>query len=124
MILYHFTSPERLAMIQLDGILRTGESNVSPIPHSGPDVVWLTDVPEPNTTALAIATVDGTDKTAVHITVDVDDAVWWPDFAVRHHVDRRWRRALERNRDPESWWVVERPIALRETVAVEVRAQA
>lgn len=123
MILYHFTSIERWGLIERSGMIRTTESNVSPTrEHAGPDVVWLTDEDEPDADALAIRTVDGTDKTAVRITVDLDDSavVWWPDFASAHEFNRRWRRALERGHDPESWWVTMRPIPLAEVVAIEM----
>lgn len=128
-LMYHFTSPERLELIRLSGFIRTTESNIgSPNPawvpygeHVGPDVVWLTDVPRPRAKAIALdVTLDGTDKTAVRITVDVDaeDLTWWPDFRRRHGIHREWRRHLERGRDPDSWWVVEHPIPVESFVEV------
>ena len=131
MIWYHYTSTERLVMIRSTGIIRTTESNIgsgrSDWPpfgsHVGPDVVWLTDEPEPDSQALALTTIDGSDKTEVRITVSLadDEVMWWPDFAKQHGIHRQWRRALELGRDPQSWWVVERAIALCEVVAIEQR---
>lgn len=77
--------------------------------------------------ALAIdRTPDGTDKTAVRITVDVPDAdvTWWPDFAKAHGMNRQWRRVIERGRDPESWFVVARAIPESEWVRVDGRVEA
>lgn len=131
MRLYHFTSPERLTMIRLEGEIRVTESNIgSPHPdwppcgeHVGPDVVWLTDVDTiGNGAGLALdGSLDGTDKTAVRIEVDVPDAdvTWWPDFARAHGMHRNWRRVIERGRDPESWFVVARAIPRREWVKVD-----
>lgn len=130
MRLYHFTSPERLTMIRITGEIRVTESNIgSNRPdirpygeHVGPDVVWLTDVGVVSARGAGLdRTPDGTDKTAVRITVDVPDheVIWWPDFAVEHGMHKAWRRALERGRDPRSWFVLTRPIPRAEWVDVE-----
>lgn len=85
--------------------------------------MWLTDVDTiGNGAGLALdGSLDGTDKTAVRIEVDVPDAdvTWWPDFARAHGMHRNWRRVIERGRDPESWFVVARAIPRREWVKVD-----
>jgi hypothetical protein len=128
MILYHFTSVERIPLIQAAGFLRVTESNIgSGRPdwppygeHAGPDVVWLTNEPEPDKVGLGVGTVDGSDETLVRITVDIadGDVMWWPDFRTLHGIHPRWRRALEKGRNPDSWWVVSRNIVASEFVAV------
>jgi len=130
--LYHFTSPERLRLIYAAGAIHVTESNIgSPRPdwppfgeHVGPFVVWLTDLEEVGAGRGAglDASLDGTDKTTVRITVEVPDldVTWWPDFRQAHGMNRQWRRALEKGRDPESWFVVERPISRNEWVRVEM----
>lgn len=123
MDLYHFTSPERLALILADGMIRTTENNLRPPGDGvGPAVVWLTDEPEPEPAAVGLdGMADGTDKTAVRLTVRVaeSEVIWWPDFANEYAMPRAWRRALERERDPESWWVLPRTIGMTEVVAIE-----
>jgi hypothetical protein len=48
MRLYHFTSSHHWPAIQTTGILTVTESNISERrSHAGPDVVWLTDDPRP-----------------------------------------------------------------------------
>jgi hypothetical protein len=49
MKLYHFTSPYHLPAILDADRLTVTESNISNTrEHKGPDVVWLTDDPEPS----------------------------------------------------------------------------
>ncbi len=132
MILYHFTSAERMDMIWRDGFIRTTESNIgSPWPdsppygeHVGPDVVWLTDVEASSAVALGVGSgvrglnsLDGTNKREVRVTVDVPDVdvTWWPDFARAHGMNPKWRRRFEHG-DPESRWIVCRPIHMPEVV--------
>jgi hypothetical protein len=121
--LYHFTSFDRLALIQASGYLRVTESNVSAsTPHAGPDVVWLTDEPEPTSGSLLGLGPRGVeDKIEVRIAVDLDhgEVEWWSDFADRFNVERSWRRALKRGRKWQSFWVVRRPIAVSEFLAVD-----
>jgi hypothetical protein len=48
-ILYHFTSKELLAEIMASGFLRVTDSDISlERRHAGPDVVWLTNNPDPS----------------------------------------------------------------------------
>jgi hypothetical protein len=126
--LYHFTSPERLTAILAEGVIRTTESNIGSgrpdLPpcgdHVGPDVVWLTDRQEPDARGLALdLQIDGTDKTGVRITVEVPDAEHWPAFATAYGMNATWRRAMEEDRAPQTWWVVARPITMIEVIAIE-----
>lgn len=76
--------------------------------------------------ALARETVDGTDKTAVRISVDVDgrEVTWWSDFVAAHGTERRWLRAVERGRAPESWWVVSRSVLASEVTTIATQPAA
>lgn len=121
MILYHFTSIERLRLIQVAGFIKTTESNIGRKANTGPPVVWLTDDPDAPAALLAIAkTLDGTDKGAVRITVDLpdDEVYWWRDFADEHRMPRELRRELARGYDPDLWWVIPRPVSVRDEVVV------
>lgn len=127
MILYHFTALHHHESIYRDGYLRTTESNIgSPVAllpphgeHYGPDVVWLTDQPDPTPVDIA---VDGAllDKMQVRFAVRLEDAERWSDFAEHHGIHPEWRRILEDGRRPETWWVVTRPVRLTEVTAIAV----
>ena len=88
MKLYHFTCREHLEAIKRDGVILTTESNIgSPLPrlkpfgeHVGPDVVWLTDCPNLDRGDHGLSG-SAADKSAVRITVEIDDAMPWAKFA-------------------------------------------
>jgi hypothetical protein len=129
MKLYHFTCPELLPSILESGCLQVVESNLSlRREHAGPDVVWLTDDPEPSsqrwgysgtTIVPGLGTIQYPDKTAIRITVEVDDAHRYSEWRRQHGVRNAIYRALrDTGGDPERWWVCERPILKDEWVEV------
>lgn len=130
MRLHHFTARDHLESILKEGRLRVTESNLSDRrTHAGPDVVWLTDEPSPDSAAWAealyvdrfgrVARVDPAGKLAIRITVDVPDAVHWPAWARSHGIRNMWYRKLAvAGGDPKRWWVVERPIWRDEWVSI------
>ncbi len=125
--LYHYTSIERWALIEAAGMLATTESNLHPtIPHAGPDVVWLTTDAELGHGHGLTTTTDGTDKTAVRITVELPNKYVhkWREWAIRHGVERRWLDALDKTGGGGSatWRVVERPIRAERFIDVHVRS--
>ena len=127
--LYHYTSLERWALIQADGVLRTTESNLHPtIPHAGPDVVWLTTDPDLGHGHGLKVAMDGTDKTAVRITVELPnkDVHRWKDWAIRRGIERRWLDTLDRTGGGGSgtWRVVEKSITADRWADVHVRGDA
>ena len=127
MRLYHFTAPaarSHLGSILREGWIRTTESNVSlEREHAGPDVVWLTTDGAPEAHAgWAVGLpgpIDGA-KTWARLTVDVNDAVPWKDFATQHAMKRRDREALTAFGDGDSWWVALRPIPRKEWAELQI----
>ena len=117
MKLYHFTSTHHWPAIIAAEFLKTTESNIGSVnelwkpfgEHVGPDVVWLTDMPEITAKGCGL---NGSrlDKTEIRITVEVADAISWPAFAAKHGINKKWYRALGSGRRPETWWVVPRRI--------------
>ena len=130
MRLYHYTSLTNLDLIVAARQLRPGESDLSHRrPHAGPDVVWLTTMAEPDAHGLRLAGLDLkpaaarrlADKTAIRFAVEVDDAEPWLSWSTRHGILPSWQHALGRGRRPETWYVVDRPIAASEWIVVDVR---
>lgn len=80
MTLYHFTSLYHLPKIKADGVIRPTESNFSRhTPNAGPQVVWLTDLPDMGDVSHGL---EGSlyDKKQVRIEVRVPAIRWldWP----------------------------------------------
>lgn len=128
MRLYHFTSTRHLRAITQSKALLPSESNIgSPVSglypvgeHYAPDVVWLTNK-EHNDGTLGL---EGSvfDKGGVRYTVEVPDheVHHWPEWSRKHGMNAVWREYFEEGGDPDSWYVVERPISRKEFVAVEI----
>ena len=126
--LYHFTSTRYISSIAERQALLPSESNIgSPTEgfepfgeHYAPDVVWLTNK-QYNDGTLGLEG-SALDKGAVRYTVEIpdDEAHHWPEWSRKHGMNETWRRAFEGTGDPDSWYVVERPISRKEFVAVEI----
>jgi hypothetical protein len=120
--LYHYTSIERWELIKASGLLNLTESNLSlQRPHAGPDVVWLTTDPDCQHAHGLYGTLDGTDKTQVRITVELNnrDVYKWHEWADRHRIDPATKTALiaaarddggDRSSGSGTWRVTEKPI--------------
>lgn len=111
--LYHFTSRYHLPHILNDGFLRPTESNVSFARAAvGPGVVWLVD--EPELSAPHGLSGSAVDKTAVRITVKVENAEPWTEWVKRQPDDGWSRETLVRTGGGPAaarrWWVVQGPI--------------
>jgi hypothetical protein len=124
-ILYHFTSLERLPEIKAADRLTTTESNLSNHhEHAGPDVVWLTSDADIDADEQGLA---GTaeDKTAVRITVDVPDSEVqpWLVWSRKRGITPGWALFLEEGRRASSWYVVQRTIPASEWVDISVLAR-
>ncbi len=138
-LLYHFTNWVHYAEIASSGVILTTESNIgSGDPelqpygeHLGPDVVWLTDSQSGEGCALdycpaVMAELQSEmdlpaaalDKRNVRLTCELPDEEWhhWPEWAGVHGINPHWQRIVERDQRPWSWWVIERPVALKEIV--------
>ena len=77
--LYHFTSRDRVASIQRQGLLPLGVLSLTG--RSIDDrCIWLTTDPNPQSQSWQHLDL-GRDKTAVRLTVDAPDAVRWFDLA-------------------------------------------
>lgn len=121
MKLYHYTSTLHLPFIQEDGFIKTVESNLSMTEANlGPDVVWLTT--RYSRRYQRWAALSAVDKTQVRITVNVEDAQWWPKWARRQGITKTWYDALDAagGYTAEEWYVVPRPIPQSEWLEIEV----
>lgn len=106
---------------------------------TAPKVVWLTDNPVVDPTYLGMIDTSGAaprpvpahmipaefDKRRVRITIEVPDAEaragWWPHWARKMGIREAWYRHLaEGHRSPKEWFVVVRPIAMSEFVAIDI----
>ena len=126
--LYHYASIERWKLIEAAGHLRPTESNMSPTkPHAGPDVVWLTTDPECAHGHGLKASLDGTDKTRIRITVELvnRDVHKWREWAVRRGIADDWLHGLmsASGGGVGTWRVVEKPIPAARWVEVFDRQQ-
>lgn len=132
--LYHYTSELHLPHIRAAGFLETTESNIgSPslemLPygeHIGPDVVWLTDVPDVRNGHGLNTGLSGLRKTAVRFSVMVSDAIPWAKFAHDHGINRRWFAALDASGGGTArhWWVCPRRIYAPEWQSVILTSAA
>ena len=114
MILHHFTCRDSAASIRRTGLI---VPNPSPMLPSVPAVVWLTDLPTANRKALGLeSTILNCDRTEVRFTLDVD-AEPWREFIEQYEIPRQLRRALERNRKPEHWFVTTQTLRLTAVAA-------
>ena len=125
---YHYTTQRHLKEIYESGVIKTTESNVSVIEHSGPDVVWLfneriTKVPKMLYSQFAGVQVP---KCEVELIVDLDKSELSraDKFMKRHHADPKWLRALEETGGCKftNQYIIEREIQVDEIVASAIRA--
>jgi len=129
MRLYHFTAPYHdghLGAILSDGAIGTTESNVSrTIERRGPDVVWLTDNPDPAVHGgwSAGMTPYSFLKTWGRITVEVpfEDVLRWAAFVKKHRMPVDWARQLASVGGSGTWYVAPNPIDRAAWVCVEHR---
>lgn len=133
--LYHYTSEFHLPLILTTGFLKTTESNIgSPSlemrpygEHVGPDVVWLTDVPNVrNGHGLAMPDASYPSKYAVRFSLNVPDAIPWAKFASDHGINRRWYDLLNKTGGGTArhWWVSPRSIYAPEWQSVDLLGSA
>jgi hypothetical protein len=122
MLLYHFTSQVHLINILTENRLRLTESNVKPN-GDGPRVVWLTDNPRPRQGWQRGSAVY---KGRIRITVEVDDAQKWTEWAKRRGSPPFWMAALieaaKGDDDPapgDHWYVVTHTIPYRQWRKIE-----
>jgi hypothetical protein len=128
-VLYHYTSASwHWPQILAAGYLKTVDSNVSMREeHAAPDVVWFTDQPDLQTSHPGWADGTPVDKTEVRITVELDDAVPWVEFARSYGADPTWIAALDAASAGDHkghWWVVPRRVWAGEWAEVRIRPTA
>lgn len=120
MRLYHYTCLEHWKRIKAEGRIRTTESNLSMVtPHAGPDVVWLTDDPNPMKQEWKMGSAF--DKSRVKITVAINDAKKWRRWATSKGINFVWMKALDITGGGNSgrWYIAEREIPATEWLLVE-----
>lgn len=127
MIFHHFTSEFHLGLITAAGLINATESNIGsgrrdwrPFgEHVGPDVVWLTDDPDPDEDQSFRGSL--LNKTAVRLDVDVD-AIKWTTWGPAKRMHRDWRRALVLaaggRHVTDHWWVHPGPISTTRVTAI------
>jgi hypothetical protein len=125
MKLYHYTSREHIAFIAAARTIKVTELHLGGQgqEHAGLDVVWLTkDRNHKQGWQRLPAVFDGTDRSAVRITVEVPEAEAhsWRDWALEHGIEAALLDALAGSGGADDWFVVERPVPEDEWVSVEL----
>ena len=104
-VLWHYSCAHSAPGIIKDGMLWPRPQIWLPM-----DVVWLTDLPDPDRDALGLTSEILTcDRTEYRVCVDPKEAEWWPVFARRVPRDVR-AQYEEAGGSPRHWWVSERPV--------------
>ena len=124
MKLYHYTSLEQYVKIADSGYIDLSPSNLLPPDRASaqirqyPDgsgfyfwdknqdyknVVWLTSMEDPDPEALGLTPR----KCAIRLAVDYNPFTYipWKKFADLNRMDKKWRRAFEDGRSPNTWYV-------------------
>ena len=88
------------------GIRGTGWVRPNSHPLLCHELVWLTDMAQPAMNALGLTshTID-CDRTAYRVTVQTDNAVWWPIWARRLDLETRRKFDTAYGAMPARWWV-------------------
>lgn len=120
--LFHYTCEDHgLPGIESTGRLkpRPYQNSVAkmlrlPMPPFQVKLLWLTDIIDPGDGhSVGLQAVRSTcDRLAARFIVRAADAMPWPEWADRRGIapDNRWRWALELDRDPNRWFVLERQV--------------
>jgi len=131
MLLYHFTSRFHSPLIIKDGYLKLTESNlIAPTKeemqkyeqemeqgkyvYNRDDlykpVVWLTNIPDPKNQGLEGGCFN---KSEIMFTLRKKEHYQkWIEWSRRNGIKKQWAEALERGRNPESWYISEKIIPL------------
>lgn len=104
---YHFTCEHAV-----HGIHQSGELRPRRHPLLGANLVWLTDLAEPDRWGLGLTSNWLTcDRTLIRVSVQPTvGIVHWPSWALWHKVPRALIAILAENARPEHWWVTETPL--------------
>lgn len=137
--LHHYTAVHWLPVIISSGYIATTESNCAEVPHSGPDVAWLTTddgsiidyVESAVGPALRLDFATGQmvpdpdphpayDRTRIRITVRTRRARRWSDWfkAAGFQRDSAWIRRLTAGCRWSTWWVSPTPVPVADWVEV------
>jgi hypothetical protein len=88
------------------GIRGTGWVRPSAHPLLCHELLWLTDMAQPQRAALGLsAHTPNCDRTSHRVTVTTSTAVWWPIWARRLDLDTRRKIDAVYGALPASWWV-------------------
>ena len=107
------------------GIRGTGWVRPNAHPMLCHELVWLTDLAQPARNALGLTShTISCDRTAYRVTVQTDQAVWWPIWARR--LDPAVRRGFDMayGAMPAHWWVTThqlRPVKVEKLSELVVR---
>lgn len=118
-VLYHYCCDHSEPGIRRDGVIRPGmpwyrydaRLAANDEPMSGlwraPAVCWLTDMPEPDATALGLTSYSiPCDRTEFRFTVARGtDVMPWLQFATTHGANPGWLAVLHVGRQPDRWFV-------------------
>lgn len=88
------------------GIRGTGWVRPNAHPLLRHELIWLTDMAQPQRAALGLTshTLD-CDRTSYRVTVQTNDAVWWPIWARRLDLEVRLKFDRSFGALPARWWV-------------------
>lgn len=118
-LLYHYTSTYHLSQILESNYLKLTEGNLSKEIENYKDVVWLTDMKEPNAFDLGL---DGSpvDKTEIRITIARKNSFkYWKVWSRKNKIDKDWAKILEKDRKPNNWWISEKIITTEDFLLIE-----
>lgn len=117
-VLYHFTCALHLPSILKEKQLRVTCSNLSPYDFSLKPVVWLTTNKDPDREGNAL--YSAVDKTEIRITVKRQKHhKYWPTWSRKNKILDWWAESLEKDCNPDTWWVSEKSIPFGDIIKIE-----
>lgn len=133
--LYHYTALEHVPSILEDKKLKLCESNLTDWSKHTFDaqaynegrlklykpVVWMTSEEEPDAKALGLAS-SVLDKSVIRITIKKRPYhKKWREWSRKNNINKEWAKAVEKDRNSNTWWISEMPVTEKDIVLIENR---